>query len=760
MRDSQTEQERVQTQAMHERSVAVAAALREQKRAFMSKVEELENNLQAMRTTAVQHSDAVSSLEGRLHREEAKVLGAEANAIKMMQRIEKLTVNHAESLARESQKRTDEVDAVQERSELLENQWVTEREALEEKFSMALEKAAKKQRETRSELIDVLAAQKDLQSEWARKQSSFEYEVKSNAAQLAETQKMVERVREDARREMAQLRKLAHEEKERHAADIKRERARVEAGAGHEAAAQKAAEVAALDASEKVKRAREESATSIRALQSKLEGCLRARASRVEELEAERDALLLSNRRKEAEHSVAQAQLESQLGDLLREKERALQRENETSAIVDKLKREFSELESKKSAAAAAGAAPPPAVPAPPASKPVPKTMNAGRLKLLRQEMRARRRKQEEVEADEKVKTKGKEGGEEEEEDGKKKEESSDGSSDSSDDDQEEQDEEAEVEPSVAAVKEEKEEVVEPSVAAAMNQAVEYLPGSTAASSYWISKDPLMEGRLSQSRETHVTLRIESEQLELSLANAKKQLASRSASLRRAGRRIEAQRLRVMQLEAKLEKKTKAVRALTVELASMAEEKRRLSAAKTSLAARAKNEHSRATLLAAKLEQQKRTGRLLAEKLQASAEHLGRMLSENARLRDERVDADSLSAQLRGAEVCLAEARTDLSTLRRFQHLALGIAQNIGTKAATGEEQEKDQALAQHGVMDQSGGTFFGGACLSARATPVSRGTRNSGERGVPLTPNTAASVFAPVFEPSSSHRHADSGHE
>lgn len=739
VRDSRAERERMQVQASHEISVSVSAAVREQKRAFASKIEALENTIRTMRATAAQHSDVVSSLEESLRREEGKVLDAEAQVKKLMQRIEKLTLDNTAALDRESQKRVHEVHNIQARSELSEKKWATERDALEMKSSTALKNVANELIKTRSELTEVLAAKNDLQSQLVRKQSSFEYELKSKAAELVEARKTAERAREDAAREIAQLRQFAREEKERHAAEIEREQARVEVSASHEEAARKAAETSAQEASERVKSAREEGAESIAALQRKLVDCLSARASRIEELETERDELVLSQRRKEAEASLAQAQLENRLSELMREKDRALQRESKTSAIVDMLRRDYSDLERKRNtavttnAAASSAAAPPAAVPpdtappdtAPPAamppaaaptphppSKPVPKTMNAGRLKLLQQEMRARRLKRERE-----PEGRGEEAEEEEE-------------ASTSDEDGEEKENEAEKKEEVSTI--------------AVTKAVEYIPGSLAADSYWISKDPLMAGRLSQSREAQVTLSMESKDLEVSLAAAKKGLASRSASLRRAGRRIEAQRLRIMQLEAKLEKKTKKVSALTVELGSLAEEKRRLSAAKTSLASRAKNELSRAMLLATELEQHKRTCRLLAEKLQTSAEHLEQLLVENARLRDERVDAESLSLQLRGAQARARDAETDLSTLRRFQHLALGLAQDVGTKGDEGHEADC------RGRPQPGAGPFGGGApgrgpgmadlgLPAAQGGPSVHGCDRTSPRGVPLTPNAVA---------------------
>ena len=159
--------------------------------------------------------------------------------------------------------------------------------------------------------------------------------------------------------------------------------------------------------------------------------------------------------------------------------------------------------------------------------------MNAGRLKLLQQEMRLRRMNKE------------KEPPKSETEYGEVQEESSSSSNESEEDEK----------------------------MPTHRDAVEYIPGSAAAASYWITKDQYQRGRLSQSRETHMVLSARSKDMEASLDAAKKQLASRSASLRRAGRKIETQRLRIMQLEATVEKKTEKVHELTKELAPMVEEK-------------------------------------------------------------------------------------------------------------------------------------------------------------------------------------------
>ena len=153
---------------------------------------------------------------------------------------------------------------------------------------------------------------------------------------------MLERAKEDAAREMADLRRQFHEEKERYDLNMKEEHARVLESAKNQAVARKAVETAAQEAFEKVKSVREESAAAIADLQSKLEECLSARATKIEMLETDRDSLTLSIRRKDAEHLIVKAQLESNIRKLDRERERALQRERETRAIVEELQRGLS----------------------------------------------------------------------------------------------------------------------------------------------------------------------------------------------------------------------------------------------------------------------------------------------------------------------------------------------------------------------------------------------------------------------------------
>ena len=697
MENLKSHYETIQAEHKQKELVAIAAAVREEKKTSQKGIENIESKLRGMNVVCAEQSEKIVSLEDLLSCKEAKSRALAETVSTLTGRIEETKRSRDEDVARQQEMRTQEVSSLQKQLEIAEKRWIEEKLIIQEQAHSEQEKAEARLREARRELNDIVAVQKIKESEWLRKESSYNYEAKSSESQVADAQKLAENVKMDAEHEISMLKELIDERKKHHAMEIDRERVRHKEELSRETALRKTAESAALKATNQANLIKKESSASVSELQERLEASMRSYESKVEILESERDSLLLAERRKDAENKIVQARLQSQLSELTREKERAIQREKETSSILRDLQISLHEVSCSSSvgpdqttdkivpvAAPSKSSAPP--LP----SKPVPKSMNAGRLKLLKREMRARQSKmknehraeKEEISlnqvTDKRVIS-------------SKIDKENEGDDDSCIDSDVSDDMDASNESVSVNSKKGVGNLVGKQISSHRNEAVEYLPGSAEASSYWIStsgesKFSLIEGQLSHSREAHVALSMQSKELEVSLAASKKRIKSQSASLRRAGRKIEAQRLKVMQLESTLQKKTSQIHELSAELASAVAENRRLSAAKVNLASRAKNEHSRAVLIVAELEQTKRTSMLLAEKLQTSAEHLNTLLKENAILRDERIDAEALQGKLRGTEHELEDTRTNLSTLRRFQHLALGIAKEASQSVGVEEE--------------------------------------------------------------------------